>query len=415
MAPRPKQKDRSKEPLSFSRANTYVRCPRQYRLQYEDGLENESGYFGKQGKALHAAARVLTLAIKDGTKEFAPEDIQAAFDVAVKKHFDPGELDVDDYTSCVKWLEKYCRQTFSRAENIFRCEQEFNIDLGDGLKLRGFIDRIDLIGEDAAEIFDYKSSFFILKKEALRKDYQLNSYLIALAKLLPHIRTVTLTQYMFRQGFPNSVTVDAADTAIAKGWLVGVLDGIKERKFPARLNDYCCYCIGRGKCPAYKKMLKVELDPPTDPDSVHAELEKLSAAGTLIDKRQKLFKAWLEARCEKKGNRVPIEGGKRFYTLKPVTRRPVNVKKAAAVFAANNLDLLATAELSLSKKAFFAARNLGFEGKTEPEIQVFKEQLEDVFEENTRSELSIEDAEPKEKKPKTKKSKGAKKGAGNAG
>lgn len=382
------------EPMSFSRADLYSRCPREFRLRYLEGMESESGYYAKQGKALHSAAQIITTAIKDGAEQFSVDDIREMFSTAETEYFEPGEINISHRADCVKWLNDYARKTFSRAENIFALEREFSIEYETGKYFRGKIDRIDLIGDDTAEIIDLKSSFAIVKQEELADNVQLNGYGFSVTKILPHISTVLLSHWNFRRSSFNSVAVDANSFRSFEEWLRKIITGIKAGIFPARINNYCCYCLGKEECEAYQEITSVKTGKPSNPQIAHEEKVSLAAAKNLIDKRQKEVDVFLESLCNGGDNKVPVDEGELEYSLAEKSKFPVSVKIAAPIFAAIGVELTETDDLSMSKKSFFAARNKAFEGMTEQEIKIFKEQLEEVFVEKKSTGLVCEKPEP---------------------
>lgn len=384
------------EPMSFSRADLFARCPREFKLRYLDGMESESGYYAKQGKTLHSAAQVLTTAIKEGADQFSVDDIREKFSVAEAEYFEPGEINISDRAQCIAWLNTYARKTFSRAENIFALEREFSIEYETGRYFRGKIDRIDLIGDDTAEIIDLKSSFAIVPQDELADNVQLNGYGFSVTKILPHISTVLLSHWNFRRSSFNSVTVDSDSFRSFEEWLGRIIKGIKVGIFPARINNYCCYCLGKEECEAYQKITSVKTGKPSHPQTAHEEKIHLAAAKNLIEKRQKEVNVFLESLCNGGDNKVPVDEGELEYSLAEKSKFPVSVKIASPIFAAIGVELTETGELSMSKKAFFAARNKAFESMTEPEIKVFKEQLEEVFVEKKSTGLVCEKPKPEE-------------------
>jgi putative RecB family exonuclease len=80
-----------------------------------------------------------------------------------------------------KLLKRYYDKIDKNEPDVYHTEKYFEIDLGDGLWLKGYIDRIDRISENTFKIVDYKTS-----KAAypIDKNDQLNIYAIGFKKTL---------------------------------------------------------------------------------------------------------------------------------------------------------------------------------------------------------------------------------------
>ncbi len=78
-------------------------------------------------------------------------------------------------------LQKYYKRIETNEPNVLFTEKYFELDLGDDIILRGFIDRVDQVAEKQFKIVDYKTS-----KEAfsIDKNDQLAIYAIGIRQLL---------------------------------------------------------------------------------------------------------------------------------------------------------------------------------------------------------------------------------------
>lgn len=153
--------------LSFSSVSMYSNCPRKYFLSYIAKLSNPSSTYMTSGSILHKCA-----------EEFAEWDLQdRTIDKIMSRYYElMPEIDTDNlihevvdggliinpifeskaiislktiYEDIV--LNHYGHNRADLKPNILQQEQWFSLDLKDGHKVRGLIDRIDLEDENSKE------------------------------------------------------------------------------------------------------------------------------------------------------------------------------------------------------------------------------------------------------------------------
>ena len=129
-------------------------------------------------------------------------------------------------------------------------ERSFYIDI-EGIKLRGFIDRVDKLESGGLSIIDYKSNKELFTAEYLENDLQLTIYQLAAGQMwdLPVER---LTLYHLRSntacGCPPR---DQSRLDQARRLVMEVAENITQEKFPAIENQYCP-CDFPEHCPYYR-------------------------------------------------------------------------------------------------------------------------------------------------------------------
>jgi len=130
-------------------------------------------------------------------------------------------------------------------------ERMFYIDI-DGVKLRGFIDRVDKLKSGGLSIVDYKTSKELFTVDDLEKSLQLTLYQLAAGQLwtLPVER---LTLYHLRSNTPCSCPArDMTQLEQARQLILEVAENIARQKFPAIENQYCP-CDFPEHCPYYRQ------------------------------------------------------------------------------------------------------------------------------------------------------------------
>ncbi len=131
-------------------------------------------------------------------------------------------------------------------------EKLFSIDVG-GVKLRGYIDRVDKLESGALAIVDYKTSQELFTMDYLEKDLQLTLYQLA-AEQLWQLPVAKLTLYHMRSNTPISGPgrgqVQLND---AKELVLDVADKINRQVFPATETERCP-CDFPEHCPYYRHL-----------------------------------------------------------------------------------------------------------------------------------------------------------------
>jgi hypothetical protein len=139
-------------------------------------------------------------------------------------------------------------------------ERGFNINI-EGVKLRGFIDRVDKLESGGLSIIDYKSNKELFTADYLADDLQLTIYQLA-AESTWQMPVEKLTLYHLRSNTPCSCPPRHREQLeAARRLVVEVAENIAAGKFPAVENPYCP-CDFPEHCPYYRH-LHME-SPPAD-------------------------------------------------------------------------------------------------------------------------------------------------------
>lgn len=165
--------------LSPSRANDFLTCPLLFRLRAIDRLPERPSPAAARGTLVHAVLeRLFDLPAEDRSLESAKELVEASwrqladedprlwFALDEAAPFDPDgtdspEISVEVVAEWVKSATPLLRTYFdledpTRLDPTSR-ELRVEVDLGDGLALRGIVDRIDTAPGDLVRVVDYKT------------------------------------------------------------------------------------------------------------------------------------------------------------------------------------------------------------------------------------------------------------------
>lgn len=130
-------------------------------------------------------------------------------------------------------------------------ERLFYIDI-DGIKLRGFIDRVDKLDGGGLAIVDYKTNKELFNNDYLEKDLQLTLYQLATEQTwqLPVERLIL---YHLRSNTPCVCPPRSkAQLEQARRLVLEVAENITSGRFPATENQYCP-CDFPEHCPYYRQ------------------------------------------------------------------------------------------------------------------------------------------------------------------
>jgi ATP-dependent helicase/DNAse subunit B len=190
--------------FSHTSIRGYLLCPRRFFFEELLDLPSEKPSRVKFGRIIHDRLRELHGAfpeIDDATSEallsYVLDGIERAFDPS---QFD-SELEMRGYMRLARAvLEEYVRwvhEAWHEGRRTILCERGFELEM-EGFKLRGKVDRVDLLPDGGHEIIDYKVSSSSLGVEALKRrfvnvkddpeyraeDYQLPIYYFAVTESL---------------------------------------------------------------------------------------------------------------------------------------------------------------------------------------------------------------------------------------
>ena len=131
-------------------------------------------------------------------------------------------------------------------------ERSFYVDI-EGIKLRGFIDRVDKLESGGLSVIDYKSNKELFTADYLQNDLQLTIYQLA-AEQTWQLPVEKLTLYHLRSNTPCSCPPrDVTRLDDAQRLILEVADNITSEKFPATENQYCP-CDFPEHCPYYRHL-----------------------------------------------------------------------------------------------------------------------------------------------------------------
>jgi putative RecB family exonuclease len=236
-------------PLSYSQISLYQTCPLCYKLQYIDRLETKDrGYFSF-GTTIHKCAEYFFK-----VKVPPPPSLEKLLQFYERNWLSAGYESADEEANYKAYGRELLTGFWELHQADFRMpiavEWMFNIDI-EGIKLRGFIDRIDKLDSGGLAIVDYKTDRELFTSDYLARNLQLTLYQLAIEKswFLPVER---LTLYHFRTNTPCScLPREPAQLEEARKLVLAVAEGIGAGRFPATESERCP-CDFPEYCPYYR-------------------------------------------------------------------------------------------------------------------------------------------------------------------
>ncbi len=238
----------------------YQTCPLRYKLQYIDRLKPKEKWYFSFGSTIHLCAEhffrvkvppppTLEELLQFYEQSWRPEGYESAEEEANYKAYGREIL--------TAFYEIHSRD----FQMPLAVEKLFYIDIG-GIKLRGYIDRVDKLASGGLAIVDYKTNKELFTADYLDKDLQLTLYQIA-AEQLWQLPVEKLTLYHMRSNTPVSCpSRGPAQLNDAKQLVLDVADKINGRIFPATENDYCP-CDFPEHCPYYRHLYSAKTEETT--------------------------------------------------------------------------------------------------------------------------------------------------------
>ena len=285
-------------------------CPLLYRLRVIDRLPEPSSPVTTRGTLVHsvlerlfdspAPERTLDRAASllepqwQQLLEERPEliDLFAGNDGAADADARPESaantaLSTDDAVRAWLASARVLLETYFRLEDPTRVEPDqrellVEVELTDGVRLRGFVDRVDVAPTGATRIVDYKtgnSPSELFEGKAL---FQLKFYALVMWRVSGAIPALLQLMYLgdgqILRYAPDEADLLATERKVRALW-AAIERALANREFPARRGRLCDWCAHQSVCPEFGGVTPaypepadaaavVPLDQPTEADDI---------------------------------------------------------------------------------------------------------------------------------------------------
>ncbi len=267
---------------SHSRLNTFKNCPYKFKLHYLDnvrveGFETIEAFMGKR---VHEALEHL-YKTKMMTRLLSLDELLAYYDEEWDKRIKPATtqttladasaapklpiinregLTHDDYKNKGReCITNYYNRYKPFDDKTIAVEKRVMIDLGDGLKLQGFIDRLSETNEGEYVIHDYKTNNNLPNQEWADSNPQLALYQIGIQQELPDVKSVELAWHFLSFDKTLRSKRDATDIEQLKQDTRATINAIQAAKnYPTRKSALCDWCEYKQQCPEWTHKLAMQ-------------------------------------------------------------------------------------------------------------------------------------------------------------
>lgn len=284
--------------LSASRAKEYQRCPLQYRLHVVDRMKEPPTQATARGTLVHSVLENLYDAPAAERTREAAQDLVIPLWEAMKENND----EVADLFPTTAEFSEWMAQTRDMVDHYFRIEdprwlephgRESHVvaETPEGVRLRGFIDRIDRAPNGALRVVDYKTGrapSTRFQEDAL---FQMRFYALLL-QLTDRLPARTQLLYL-KSGQVLTFDPEAADIERFRFEIARLWDAIeadaRRGTFAPRKNPLCNWCGVRTACPLFggtppplpeegiEKLLQTRASYPRAPMSSGCDVAKIDA------------------------------------------------------------------------------------------------------------------------------------------
>lgn len=246
--------------LSPSRASDFKTCPLLYRLRAVDRLPEPPSAPAVRGTLVHAVLEDMFGRPAEGrTLESAGARIAPLWDALVQAR--PELVDLVAEGELSGWFEsaQALLRTYFGLEDPTRlepqaCELRIEVDLPDGVPLRGFIDRLDVSPDGRIRVVDYKTGRSPGESYTTDVLFQLKFYALMLFRLrgvIPaRLRLVYLGDNQLLEYSPEQDELVAFERQVVALWRA-IERATENRNFPPRPGRLCNWCSFHAYCPEF--------------------------------------------------------------------------------------------------------------------------------------------------------------------
>jgi putative RecB family exonuclease len=259
--PESQEAERRGPALSPSRAADFMTCPLLYRFRVIDRLPEPPTTATARGTLVHAALeRLFDLPAADRTPEAARALLAGEWDRLAAEEPDLAAL-FENETERAEWLasataivDSYF--TLEDPRRLEPAEREAYVEttLESGLRLRGYIDRLDVAPDGDIRIVDYKTGRAPREAYEASALFQMKFYALVIWRLRDRVPRLLQLMYLAEgevlRYAPDESDLLATERKVAALWkaIERARDAGDWRARPSRLCDWCNH---KALCPEF--------------------------------------------------------------------------------------------------------------------------------------------------------------------
>ena len=257
------QAERPRLALSPSRAADFKQCPLLYRFRAIDRLPEPPSTAQLRGSLVHAVLEQLyAMPSADRIYDAAMSLVDPSWAAATATN--PGladQLTSEQQTKVLSEAQSLLR-SYYRLEDPTRfdpqsCEQRIEVELADGVMLRGFVDRIDVAATGEMRVVDYKTGrapSAVRTMAEAKALFQMKFYAVALLRsrgvLATRLRLIYLADGQILDYEPGLDELERFEKTLTAIWRAIESAGATG-EFRANQTRLCAWCTHQSRCPAF--------------------------------------------------------------------------------------------------------------------------------------------------------------------
>ncbi len=246
--------------LSPSRATDFKTCPLLYRYRAIDRLPEAPSALAVRGTLVHSALeRMFGRPADERTPDLTAAELPPLWEQMANEY--PQLNDLIPAEELPAWLtsaQDLVRTYFSledpRRFTPEACELAIEIEVGDGVPLRGFIDRLDRAATGQLRVVDYKTGRSPGPDFEAKALYQLKFYALMIFRMrgvVPaQLKLIYLADALSLVYSPTEAELQAFESGVAALW-EAIVRARETGHFPARQSRMCGWCSYQPFCPEF--------------------------------------------------------------------------------------------------------------------------------------------------------------------
>ena len=260
---------------SHSQLSTYENCPHQYKLAYIDRIETEAESIEAfMGSRVHDVLQKLYQDLKV-TRKNSLDELLSLYHTLWEKNWNGviqiprSQYSAEDYCrlgeKCISdYYKRYA--PFDQGRTLGLEEYiSFPLDEEKTYWIRGYIDRLTLVGDSILEIHDYKTSGRLPSEQAADSDRQLAFYQIGVEGKWKGIQEVRLIWHYLSFDREVQSSRTAEELRKVREDAMDLIHTIEsDIQLPPKEGPLCDWCDYQRFCPRRRHRLTVESLPPNE-------------------------------------------------------------------------------------------------------------------------------------------------------
>ena len=248
--------------LSPSRAGDFMTCPLLYRFRAIDRLPEAPSPAAARGTVVHAVLeRLYDFPAVQRTPEHALTLLGPEWDRLLEEEPQLLELFGTDDAAQAQWMDEageLIRSYFTledprRLEPASR-ELQVECELPSGLRLKGFVDRLDATADGALRVVDYKTGRAPREQFEAKALFQMKFYALVLWRTRGVVPTVLQLIYLgdreILRYHPDESDLRATERKLEALWSA-ITKATELADFRPNPGPLCAWCDHQALCPAF--------------------------------------------------------------------------------------------------------------------------------------------------------------------